>query len=118
MGGVYNSGILATGDVPHATYAYQPAPQAIRAQVSVIEKVCAEFSIPIQAASLQFALMHPGVTCAVIGAEEISQVETNVDSLSLPVPPEFWQRLMALGLLEERRGSLWRRRNEQRPGDS
>lgn len=101
LGGVYNSGILAMGNVPQATYSYRPAPEDIRTRVAAIEELCADYAISIQAASLQFALMHPGVSCAVIGAEEKAQVDANIASLSLPIPPEFWQRMIALGHLDE-----------------
>ncbi len=102
LGGVYNSGILAMGNVPQATYTYRPAPDDIRARVVAIEEVCAEFAVPLQAASLQFALMHPGVACAVIGTEETAQVAANVANLAVSIPPAFWQRLIALGHLDER----------------
>ncbi len=102
LGGVYNSGILAMGNVPHATYTYQPAPDDIRARVTALEAVCQEFAVPLPAASLQFALMHPGVSCAVIGAEETAQVEANVANLAVSIPPAFWQRLMELGHLDDR----------------
>ncbi len=102
LGGVYNSGILAMGNVPQATYAYHPAPTDIRARVVALEAVCAEFAVPLSAAALQFALMHPGVACAVIGAEETAQVAANVANLAVSIPPEFWQHLIELGYLDDR----------------
>src|SRR6185369_10625744 len=41
LGGVFNSGILATGAVPGAKYNYQDAPAEIMAKVTQIERVCA-----------------------------------------------------------------------------
>ncbi len=102
LGGVYNSGILAMGNVPQATYAYRLAPTDIRTRVSAIEDVCQEFSVPLQAASLQFALMHPGVSCAVIGAEETAQIDANLSNLDVTIPTEFWERMITLGHLDER----------------
>ena len=41
LGGVYNSGILATGAIPGAHHNYQPAGEEVLVRVAEIEKVCA-----------------------------------------------------------------------------
>jgi len=41
IGGPYNSGILATGSRPGATYNYVEAPQPVLKQVAAIEAICA-----------------------------------------------------------------------------
>ena len=60
MAAPFNSGILATGARPGATYFYQPAEPDIAARVARIEAVCARHGVAIAAAALQFPLAHPG----------------------------------------------------------
>lgn len=100
LGGVYHSGILATGDVPQATYFYRSAPAAIRRRVAVLEVLCREFAVSLPAAALRFALMHPGVTSALIGMEETAQIEDNLAHLEASIPEEFWTRLRERKVLD------------------
>ena len=71
LGGVFNSGILATGPVAGAKYNYQPAPPAILARVAAIEAVCARHGVPLRRAA----------------------------QLSAPIPAALWTELKAEGLL-------------------
>jgi D-threo-aldose 1-dehydrogenase len=92
----FDSGILATGAVPGATYDYQPARQAIRERVEAIAALCAECGIPLAAAALQFPLRHPAVASVVTGMRSPGEVETNLDLMRRPVPEAFWTKLAAL----------------------
>src|SRR3712207_1221371 len=56
LGGVFNSGILATGARPDARFNYAPAPPEIMERVARIERVCAAHGVPLAVAALQFAL--------------------------------------------------------------
>src|SRR5918998_2849019 len=47
LGGVFNSGILATGARPDARFNYAPAPPEIMDRVSRIERVCEAHGVPI-----------------------------------------------------------------------
>ena len=69
LGGVFNSGILATGARPGALYQYQAASPEILEHVDQIEVICARHGVPLQTAALQFPLAHPAVTSLVIGAK-------------------------------------------------
>ena len=102
LGGIFHSGILATGATWNAQYAYCLAPPAIRARVAALEAVCREFEVPLATAALQFPLMHPGVASVVVGMEEPAQVDRNVASLAARIPPAFWTRLKADGALHAR----------------
>lgn len=99
LGGVFNSGILATGPVAGAKYNYQPAPPAILARVAAIETVCARHGVPLRRAALQFPLGHPAVASLVIGAVKPEEVTDQVAELSAPVPAALWTELKAEGLL-------------------
>jgi D-threo-aldose 1-dehydrogenase len=99
LGGVLNSGILATGAVPEATYNYRPAPPAIQERVRRIEAVCTRHDVPLRIAALQFPLAHPAVASLVVGARSPSEVEANAEALAFPIPDELWAELRHEGLL-------------------
>ncbi|AMJ63866.1 pyridoxal 4-dehydrogenase [Bosea sp. PAMC 26642] len=99
LGGVFNSGILATGPVPGAKYNYKPAPPDILARVAAIETVCARHGVPLRRAALHFALGHPAVVSLVMGAVSPAEVEDQIAELSAAVPPALWVALKTEGLL-------------------
>jgi D-threo-aldose 1-dehydrogenase len=99
IGGPYNSGILATGATPSATYDYQPAPSYIMDRTRGIEAVCARHGVSLQAAALQFPLYNPLVAAIIPGARSIAEVEANLGFLQQPIPRDFWAELKAEGLI-------------------
>lgn len=99
LGGVFNSGILATGPVAGAKYNYQPAPPQILARVAAIEAICARHGVPLRRAALQFPLGHPAVASLVMGAAKPEEVADQVTELSAPIPAALWTELKAEGLL-------------------
>lgn len=99
LGGVFNSGILATGPIAGAKYNYQPAPPAILARVAAIEAVCSRHGVPLRRAALQFPLGHPAVASLVMGAVKPEEVTNQVAELSAPVPATLWTELKTEGLL-------------------
>ncbi|WP_442582831.1 aldo/keto reductase [Mesorhizobium sp. ASY16-5R] len=101
IGGVYNSGILATGAVEGAKYNYADATPEIMQRVSKIEAVCKAHDVPLAAAALQFPLGHKSVAAVIPGAIHPDQVRQNVESFRHAIPLEFWPDLKAKGLLAE-----------------
>jgi D-threo-aldose 1-dehydrogenase len=99
LGGVFNSGILATGAVPGARYNYAVAPPAVLSRVRRIEAVCARHSVPLAQAAVQFALGHPAIASVVLGAVTPAEVLRNLDAVARPIVPVFWAELKAEGLL-------------------
>ena len=99
IGGPYNSGILATGARPGATYNYVDAPPAVMEKVAAIEAVCGRHNVPLQAAALQFPLGHPAVAAIIPGARSVAEVEQNVQFMSISIPNDFWEELRYLNLL-------------------
>ena len=65
LGGIYNSGILAKGPVPGAWFNYQPASEAILAQVRDLEA-----RAKAEGATLPQAAMQPSATIARTAANE------------------------------------------------
>lgn len=98
-GGVFNSGILATGPKPGACYNYAPAPPQILERAAAIERVCRAHNVPLAAAALRFPLAHPAVAGAVVGARAASEVRANQDLFSRPIPPGLWADLKSEGLI-------------------
>lgn len=99
LGGVFNSGILATGPVSGAKYNYQPAPPQILARVAAIEAVCTRHGVPLRRAALQFPLGHPAVASLVMGAVRPEEVADQARELSAPIPAALWTELKTEGLL-------------------
>jgi D-threo-aldose 1-dehydrogenase len=99
VGGVYNSGILATGARPGARYNYGEAPPEVLARTERIEVVCREFDVPLAAAALQFPLGHPLVASVIPGALSAAHVEQNVAAFRRRIPDELWSALRDARLL-------------------
>lgn len=101
VGGGFNSGILATGAIEGAKYNYAPAPAEIMERVKKIEAVCAEYSVPLPAAALQFVVAHPAIPSFIAGTRTVEQLQQNLAWFSHPIPSEFWADLKTKGLLRE-----------------
>jgi D-threo-aldose 1-dehydrogenase len=100
LGGVFNSGILATGAVSGAKYNYRDAPPEILAKVADIERVCAAHGVALPTAALHFALGHPAIASVVLGGQSPQEVERNVAALGSQVPTALWSDLKAEHLLD------------------
>lgn len=101
VGGGFNSGILATGAVEGAKYNYAAAPPEIMERVRKIEAVCAEYSVPLPAAALQFVVAHPAIPSFLAGTRTVEQLVQNLAWFSHPIPAAFWADLKTKGLLRE-----------------
>ena len=101
LGGVYNSGILATGAKKGAWYNYDPAPQHILDRVRKIEAVCSAHKVKLPEAALRFPAKHPAVVSVILGMVNPKEVSLNVKTLSAKIPKAFWKDLKAQGLLHE-----------------
>ena len=101
VGGGFNSGILATGARPGAKYNYAPAPADIMDKVRKMEAVCAEHSVPLPAAALQFVVAHPAIPSFIAGTRTVEQLKQNLAWFNHPIPAAFWSELKKRGLLRE-----------------
>jgi D-threo-aldose 1-dehydrogenase len=100
LGGVYNSGILATGPKETAQYNYANAPTAVLEKARKINAICERHGVPLNRAALHFARAHPTITSLVVGAVKPAEVEANVAALGASIPIELWQELRMAGLIE------------------
>ena len=99
LGGVFNSGILATGPVAGARYNYTPATEDILAKVRQIERVCRSHGVALATAAMHFPLGHPAVASLVLGAVKPDEVERNIAAMATAVPAALWRDLKAERLL-------------------
>ena len=101
LGGVFNSGILATGVRSGAPlrFNYAPAAQQWIDRVAAIEAVCARHGVPLRAAALQFPLAHPCIDIVMMGAQTVSQWQDGLEMARFVIDPGFWEALRAAGLL-------------------
>ena len=93
IGGVFSSGITATGAVPGAKYNYANATPEVLDKVRRIQAVCGRHGVPLQAAALQFPFGHPSVTSVIPGAFRPDQVTANLGHFRHAIPEAFWQEL-------------------------
>lgn len=102
VGGVFNSGILATGAAATAMFHYDPAPPAILERTRAIEAVCVAHGVPLRAAALQFPLAHPAVDTLLLGVRSPVELRDCLEMLAVAVPAGFWRDLQKAGLLDRR----------------
>ncbi len=87
LGGVFNSGILATGPIKGATYDYAPASDDVRTAVATLQAKAENLGMPLATAALQFAKSTPLAASVLIGTAEASMLTRNLTALE-QVPPE------------------------------
>jgi D-threo-aldose 1-dehydrogenase len=100
VGGVFNSGVLATWPQPAPTFGYSPADVAIRERTARIAELCARHGVPLAAAALQFAASHPAVATVLIGPRSIAELDANLAAWNADIPVALWQELAAAGVIE------------------
>jgi D-threo-aldose 1-dehydrogenase len=95
----FDSGILATGPVPDATYDYESASPAILERVRRIANLCRDFDVTLPAAALQFPLRNAVVASVVTGMRTSDEVAADLFLLRKSIPGEFWRALVREGIL-------------------
>lgn len=93
MAAPFNSGILATGARPGATFFYAEADPEIMARTRRIEDVCERHRVTLAAAALQFPLAHPAVASVVTGMRTAAEADANLGHCRAPIPRAFWDEL-------------------------
>ena len=99
IGGVFSSGIMATGPVPGAKYNYADATPEVILKVRRIEAVGARHGVALPAAALQFPLAHPSVTSVIPGGFAPAHIEANMAHMRAEIPTDFWAELRHEGLI-------------------
>jgi D-threo-aldose 1-dehydrogenase len=95
VGGVFNSGLLATHD-PGGTYDYAPAPAELLERAREMARVCERHGVTLPQAALAFPLRHPAVASVVVGMRSGAEVEQNMALTDLPIPDDLWPDLLSV----------------------
>ncbi|EBA18448.1 oxidoreductase (D-threo-aldose 1-dehydrogenase) [Roseobacter sp. SK209-2-6] len=89
LGGVLNSGILATGPVAGATYDYAPASPEILAQVAELQTTAEVLGLPLATAALLFAKQHELAASVLIGTAKATTLRRNLSAMRTELPRGF-----------------------------
>lgn len=89
LGGVFNSGILASGPIEGATYDYAPASPEILEAVTTLQNRAQAQGMPLATVALKFAQNHPLTASVLIGTAKASSLLRNLQALSDPTPSNF-----------------------------
>ncbi|WP_137153590.1 aldo/keto reductase [Rhizobium sp. FKL33] len=82
IGGVFNSGILATGPSPEATFDYAPASDDIQNRVGKMKALAEQRGDDLATLALQFPLSESSVASVLIGTAKASSLIRNLQSLA------------------------------------
>lgn len=99
IGAVFNSGLYATGPVAGAKYNYADPTPAELDKAGKIKAVCDRHGVPLPAAALQFALLHPQVASVIPGAFTPQQTTENLAHVRRDIPADLWAELKHEGLI-------------------
>jgi D-threo-aldose 1-dehydrogenase len=89
LGGVLNSGILATGPIEGATYDYQPASPEILDRVRALQDKADGLGLPLATAALHFAKAHRLTSSVLIGTSKTTSLSRNIQAMAQPTPDGF-----------------------------
>ncbi|MEZ4831885.1 MAG: aldo/keto reductase [Caldilineaceae bacterium] len=100
LGGVYNSGILATGPGPGARYNYREAPPEIMDKARRIQEICERHGVSLRTAAMHFAAAHPAVSSLVLGSVSKDEAADNRHTWAAEIPGALWHELRAADLID------------------
>nr|WP_314094762.1 aldo/keto reductase [uncultured Shinella sp.] len=90
VGGVFNSGILATGPVEGAHFDYMPATADIAGKVGAMMEIAKSRGVPLAAPALQFPLEHPAVASVLIGTAKPESLHRNMTLARLDLSKDIY----------------------------
>lgn len=95
VAGAFNSGLLAG----NRKFNYAEAPAELLARVAEVEAACAAEGVSMQAAALNFPLLHPAVVTVVSGARNADQMTANIAWMQEEIPSGVWRALKDKGVI-------------------
>ena len=102
IGGVFNSGILATGAVPGAHWNYGPVPEKVLGEVARLKQACETYGISLSEAALAFPRRNEAVHSLLLGCASRQELIDCLNKLSSKLivrqSDEFWSEISSLGL--------------------
>lgn len=100
IGAPYASGILVTGPVPGARYAYREASAEVMERARRIQAVCEAHGASLPAVALRFCLAHPAVAAVIPGSARPEEVTGTLAAYRAELPAALWTDLRAEGLID------------------
>lgn len=94
LGGVFNSGVLASVDA-QPTYDYEPASPGVVERARALRAVCERHGVVLPAAALRFAFDHPAVSTVVVGARTPDEIRADVAWAQTALPAGLREELAA-----------------------
>ena len=88
--GALNSGVLARGITPTATFDYLPPPPAVAERVGRLQDWCALHGVSLMAAALQLVTRNPHVGSVLLGPRSVPELDELLNAYAQPVPDGFW----------------------------
>lgn len=92
LGGVYNSGILATWPA-NGTFFNGPARKDVRDRTARLARICDIHAVPLRAAALHYPLRKTAVSTVLIGPSNCSELAQTLEDLACEIPEQFWTDL-------------------------
>lgn len=92
----FGGGMLVKGPAAVPTYCYAPVPPVTLERVTAMERLCADFGVPLAAAALQFSVRDERITSTIVGMSEPRRIRQTLDLLEIPIPDELWDALRPL----------------------
>ena len=89
LGGIFNSGILATGPVEGARFDYMPADDTVRGKVAAMEAIAREKGVTLAGAALNFPLADPAVASVLLGTAKPAGLRRNMELARLDLPADI-----------------------------
>lgn len=88
VGGVFNSGILATGPVEGSHFDYMPATPDVLEKVRAMETIARSQGLSLAAPAIQFPLQSPAVASVLLGTAKPSSLIRNMELTERRLQPE------------------------------
>ncbi len=95
----FNSGLLSGRPDASSRFNYALAPPEVVERATRLFDFCVAQGVSIQAAALQFPLLHPAILCVVSGMATADRVEQARLWAGEAIPPSFWLEMKSAGLL-------------------
>jgi D-threo-aldose 1-dehydrogenase len=94
-GAPFGGGVLARGTAAVQTYCYGPMTPETERAVKAVEAICAEASIPLGAAALQFSTRDPRIHSTIAGVSRPERIDEIIAWAEHPIPGDVWAALDA-----------------------
>ena len=91
VGGVFNSGILATGPVEGSHFDYMPATPDVLDKVRAMEAIARSQGLPLAAPAIQFPLQSSAVASVLLGTAKPSSLLRNMELTERRLQPDAFQ---------------------------